>query len=395
MRYTKADKYRCWLVSEIIFAAILFTVPLTANAVTITVTNLNDSGPGSLRQAIADAASGDTIKFSVTGRISLRSSQLVVNKNLSIQGPGAGQLTISGNNASRVFYIGVMATLDGMTISDGYSLDYGGGIFASAPLTLRNSTVSGNTAVFGGGIASGGGYFDSMTVVNSTVTGNTATAFGGGIFGNANIINSTVSDNLTEGVGGGIFADDSRITITNSTISGNSAMYVCGGIYNNDGLLDVRNSTISENVTVSPNGAGICNSADDGWPVLSLINTIVAGNMAVGAPSDISGSASTASHNLIGDANSSGGIQNGVNGNIVGANPLLGPLANNGGPTMTHALLPGSPAINAGDNCILIVNGCGYGHPALPTDQRGFLRFGTVDIGAFERRPTLGRWSDS
>jgi hypothetical protein len=92
----------------------------------------------------------------------------------------------------------------------------------------------------------------------------------------------------------------------------------------------------------------------------------------------------TASHNLIGDPNSSGGIQNGVNGNIVGANPLLGTLQNNGGPTWTHALLPGSPAINSGDNCVLIANGCGYNHAALPADQRGMPRRGNVDMGSFE-----------
>ena len=72
-----------------------------------------------------------------------------------------------------------------------------------------------------------------------------------------------------------------------------------------------------------------------------------------------------------------------------GANPRLGPLENNGGPTLTHALLAGSRGLNAGDNCVLIANGCGFTHPALPTDQRGLPRNGTVDIGAFERQTSV------
>ncbi|HJS50608.1 MAG TPA: carboxypeptidase-like regulatory domain-containing protein, partial [Pyrinomonadaceae bacterium] len=135
------------------------------------------------------------------------------------------------------------------------------------------------------------------------------------------------------------------------------------------------------NSTISGNRGGIHSIADG---TETLINTIVANNTAGGTSPDIFGIIETASHNLIGDAASSGGIVNGVSGNIVGVNPLIGPLQNNGGPTLTHALLPGSPAINAGNNCVLIVNGCGDGNLALPTDQRSLGRVGVVDIGAFE-----------
>src|SRR3954447_4128353 len=106
---------------------------VSSSAAMITVTNTNDNGPGSLRQAITDAASGDTINFSVIGTITLTTGQLVIDKNLGIKGPGANQLLVSGNNASRVFYVdsGVTAALAGITIKDGnsYSDPGGGGIY--------------------------------------------------------------------------------------------------------------------------------------------------------------------------------------------------------------------------------------------------------------------------
>jgi hypothetical protein len=112
---------------------------LSATAATITVTNTNDSGAGSLRKAIADAASSDMINFGITGTITLTSDQLVIDKGLTIQGPGANLLSISGNNASRVFFIngGVTATLDGMTIRDGTG--DGGGIYNLGALTVTTA----------------------------------------------------------------------------------------------------------------------------------------------------------------------------------------------------------------------------------------------------------------
>jgi len=401
---------------------LLFIFCAAENAAMITVTNTNDSGAASLRQAIANAAPGDTIDFDATvfsspQTITLTSGELIIDKNLTIQGPGQALLSISGNHASRVFNINsqaIAATLDGMTIRNGGQSGYGGGIANGGILTVTNCTISNNGAYSGGGgilnggtlmvsnsIISGnsseiwgGGIFNggTLTVSNSAISGNYTSYFeqgsGGGIYngGTLTVSNSTITGNTAEiGYGGGIGNADGNVTINNSTVSGNAAFYGGGGVYNTYVCDDIDNCSghtayiYISNGTISGNtGAGIVSNGEYGsnYSVEHLWNTIVADG--------IGGSIETASHNLIGDAASSGGIQNGVNGNIVGVNPLLGPLANNGGTNMTHALLSGSPAINTGDNCVLTENGCGYSHPALPTDQRGVPRSGSVDIGAFE-----------
>jgi hypothetical protein len=211
--------------------------------------------------------------------------------------------------------------------------------------------------------------------------------------------------------GGGI-ANNGSVTINNSTIFANVAYNDddvgggnFGGILNESGTTIVNNSTIFGNASdgwwrhtkfgddcADGHGGGIGGNGQ-----IVLTNTIVAGNHSThhpggdchqrtSFPEDIGAVVASASHNLIGDAASSGGIPNGVNGNIVGADPMLGLLVNHGGPTHTNALIFGSPAINAGDNCILIANSCGYQHPALTMDQRGMPRNGTADIGAFERQ---------
>jgi predicted outer membrane repeat protein len=160
---------------------------------TLTVTNTLDSGPGSLRAEIAAAAAqgGDTIVFSSTlkGQITLTGEELLINKSLTIQGPGAGQLAISGGNSSRVFEVaaGVQDTLAGLTITGGdgnpaaaaFDGNGGGAILNWGTLTLSSSTVSGNTAYpSGGGIYSAG----ALTISSSTVSGNSASIGGGGIY---------------------------------------------------------------------------------------------------------------------------------------------------------------------------------------------------------------------
>jgi len=394
------------------------STPTSRSASTITVTNTSDNGQGSLRQAILDAAPGDTINFNVTGTIALTSGQLVINKDLTIQGPGANLLTVSGNftDTNRVFFIAenITAVLDGMTITGGSTEEVGAGIVSliGAHLTVRNCVVTGNRDPgYGAGIANWGG---TLIVSDSIVSDNQALFYdygAGGIWNyafapdhktyiGATLIvrNSTISGNLAYGsVGGGILNEAGNMTITNSTISGNIAddgngYGGGGGIYTynapdfpGSAVTSISNCTISGNSGGDFGAGGI--ATWDEYPGTEVLrNTIVAGNVALGIASDVSGTIETASHDLIGDAASSGGIQNGVNGNIVGINPRLGPLRNNGGTTTTRALRPGSPAINAGDNCVLTENGCGDGNPALETDQRGLPRNGNVDIGAFERQ---------
>ena len=332
----------------------------TVRAVTLTVTNLDDSGAGSLRQAIEDAnaaAGADTITFDVVGTISLTSGQLAISDDLTITGPTAGMVIISGNNASRVFGIGggVNVAISDVTITGG-STSVAGGIGNSGTLTLTNVAVSGNSTTGG----SGGGIFNSgtLTVTSSTVSGNSAIGRGGGIYnsGTLTLTNSTVSGNSTTGfdpqsTGGGIFNSGAgAVTVTNSTISGNSATFVGGGFVN-DGTASFGNTIIAGNST-------LVMQLPDCW----------------GDGPSATGTLVSRGHNLV-QQTSDCPTEGDLTGNITGQDPLLGPLQDNGGPTFTHALLEDSPAIDAGDDSA-----------APATDQRGIGRPQGVasDIGAFE-----------
>jgi hypothetical protein len=266
---------------------------------TLTVLNNLDSGAGSLRADIAAAHNGDTIVFAPTldgQTITLTSGELLIRKNLTIAGPGAGQLTVSGNHASRVFEVAKKenVTLSGLTISNGVGVfaagssnsedGLGGGIINNATLTVSNCTLSGNSAAQGGGINNdgtltvsgctlssngglgsisyGGGIqnYGTLTVSGSILSGNSAWR-GGGIWngGTLTVSNSTLAGN-SGGSGGGIL-NDGALTVNNSTLTGNSASYNGGGIYN-DGTLTVKNSSnISGNTAPVGFGADIYNQA--------------------------------------------------------------------------------------------------------------------------------------
>lgn len=357
-----------------------------------TVTNNNDSGAGSLRQAILDAQNGDTITFApnVSGTIELTSGELAITENLTLTGPGSATLSVSGNNASRVFFInGAIVVISGLTIRDGNTAACGGGICASATnLTLSDTVVISNAGGLGGGISN----YGALTLINSSIVENRSIDTGGGInnVGTLYVSNSVISGNLTLAAGGGInnscassesvildttiannhsaqhaggmgICTGTTAIITNTTISGNTSD-TGGGGFDVYGTVSLFNSTIVNNSAVS--GGGIRNLSGS----ITLKNSIVANNTSGG---DCAGTVQSSGHNLSSDT-TCGFL--GV-GDIQSVDPQIGPLTDNGGPTPTHLLLGGSLAINAGDNV-----DC----PSF--DQRGVGRpqAGLCDIGAVE-----------
>jgi hypothetical protein len=404
--------------------ALLYSVVSHAHATTITVTNTNDSGPGSLRQALVDANDGDTITFAVTGTIGLTSGEMAVDKSITISGPGPNLLAVSasGLQSGSVFHVtaGHTVTIEGLTISDAVNgggiyndnailtindcvvthnqAVWGGGIyndgrFTSASLTIVNSTIDGNCACLSGGGAGGGVYSDSaqgsatltiintvvsnnfaidshppgfgtgggvnsqgtLTITGSTITRNFAGNAGGGVAGDGTITDSTISGNTAggppnpnnlQGLGGGIITSG-MLMISNSTISGNTAWGNkvkgpgLGGAMFNSGTLTVNHSTLSGNWATT--GGGIC---VDTFGTVEIIDTIL--NRGASGENIFNNSGTIISHgyNISGD-NGSGYLTG--PGDLINTDPLLGPLQNNGGPTFTHELLAGSPAIDAGD----------------------------------------------
>jgi parallel beta-helix repeat protein len=283
--------------------------------------------------------------------------------------------TVSGNNARTGgglsnFGPHTLALTD-CTISGNAATSIGGGLFNYGTAALTDCTVSGNSARFiGGGLTS----YGAATLTNCTVSRN-ATRYGGGLFSNGTLAlaSCTVSGNSASVNGGGVYVNHGTAALTNCTVSGNTAANRGGGLNFYAGSATLTNCTVSGNTAAHGGGLYAYNNRYSVFGPLSLTNTIVAGNTNTSSSaSDISGSVG-GTNNLIGTGGS-GGLVNGVNGNIVGvANVLLAPLGNYGGPTQTMPLLPGSPAIDAGTST---------GAPA--SDQRGQGRVGTVDIGAFE-----------
>ncbi|HEY8559774.1 MAG TPA: choice-of-anchor Q domain-containing protein [Pyrinomonadaceae bacterium] len=397
---------------------------------TFTVTNLNDTAPNgctpedcTLREAIiaANTSPGpDTINFTpgLNGTIPLTPGfdQLVVASDVYIDGPGARVVSVSGQNANRVFLVtgvGTNATIEGLTITNGRAelldtlLGDGGGVLNVGGSTLRlvEVTVSNNTATsLGGGVAT------------RSLLGTTSTTY---------ITRSLISDNVSVAGGGGIsniavadILSGATTTVTNSTITRNQAGAEAGGVSNVGGTVNLINDTISHNRSVAT-GGGVVNlvgALDLG--VTNMRNTIVAYNNAtlVGSilnlSDDVLGIFNSLGNNLIGNnlnaevsfaASAWVGLspEPNVKADIVGSvsagtkviDPLLGPLQNNGGPTDTRAVLPGSPAINRGNNCVG-TDSCATDPSAdtlpeaLSTDQRsiGFPRInsGVVEIGAYE-----------
>lgn len=363
-----------------------------AYAASFTVTNTADSGTGSLRAAItnANAAQGsNTIVISATGTIALASPLPTVSFTVTITGPGADKLTIQGSpGPSPVLSSNGTVQLSGVTIMGGAnSGNNGGGILVTnGSLVLRNSTITGNTAAIGGGIYSLG----SLTIQNSTITGNTGT---GAIYGGSDttVVDSTIANNQGTAI---VFPTQAAIlSIDRSTISGNTDAAGVGGIQLQGGTAKIRNTTFSGNsgsqggdfwtfsdgVTLTlTNVTAIGGSAPallfDHNATVTLRNTLLAGT---GTRCSAGHLPTSQGHNLSSDTTCN--LTDATD--KPGVDPSLGPLAANGGPTLTHAPLAGSPALNAGDGTGLEAN-----------DQRGVARvqFAAVDIGAVEvSEPTV------
>jgi beta-glucanase (GH16 family) len=358
---------------------------------TVTVLNTNDNGAGSLRKALGTVCVGGTINFAdalADQTITLTSGPLTVGKNVTIDGSAAPGLMISGNSTDRVFIVnaGMKATIKDLTITKGYGWQLAGGILNNGSLTLDHVVVTDNTMATnageywqgGGGIYNGSGA--TLDLIDSSVTNNHAGWSGGGIYSffdtTTNVVRSTVSGNVSNDVGGGI-RSLSKFTIINSTISGNTATGWHGGaIFHTDGDMVITNSTIANNnapdwspsaIFVGEWGAVV--------PTLKLTNTIITGNHWYACEHWTAGTVIVQSdgHNLVQDATCNSGTPDATD--IITGDALIGALAGNGGPTLTHALLPGSPAINAGDAA------------ACPTtDQRGIARpqGAQCDIGSYE-----------
>lgn len=365
-------------------ALLVYAVAIQVHATTITVINNNDSGPGSLRQALGDAHEGDTIDFdpALKGQtITLTTAELVINQSITISGFDPNLLAVSrAQNAPafRIFNVvaGLTVAIQGLTISNGSATQFGcgGGIYnGGSTLSMMNCTVSGNsTDGTGGGICAESNA--TLTIDSSTLSGNYAGDYGGGIANNGTLIinNSTLSGNRGEFAAGAIlngFNGDASLTVSNSTLSGNTTQLHGGGIFNG-GQSTISNSTLSGNSGMT--AGAIVNRLG----TLDIESTIL--NRGEVGPNISNDSGTVTSHGYNLSSDDGGGVLNGP-GDQINTNPVLGPLQNNGGPTFTHELLPGSPAIDAGDPNFT---------PPPFFDQRGqgFPRVvnGRIDKGSFE-----------
>jgi hypothetical protein len=447
-----ARRHRAALATAAAGSAALMLAP-GAEAATFTVTNLDDAGAGSLRQAILDANASpeaDSIPFAqgLSGTLTLAGPLPAVTDSVAIAGPGSGQVAIDADGTGRVLAIALSGvedvrlsglTLTGGSAADGAGLDIeadngrvvvegvaitgnvatnsGGGLHvdAEAPVgrvTVRNSRIAANESNgYGGGVVTFGTGL--LRVLDSEIASNDAAIDGGGLvvgYSRAEIERTTITGNETGASGGGVSAIGSELTVARSTVADNSADLAGGGLMTLGADLELSNSTLTGNVanadgspdtdfggglvayrdfsveiesaTIADNevlGAGYGGGAmfytDESTEPATIHNSLIADNAADNGPdiySDLPAPLG-ASFSLIGDPTGADLVAGGSN--ITGSDPLLGPLADNGGPTPTMLIEPGSPALDAADP---------DDFPA--TDQRGMRRPGgeLPDIGAVE-----------
>jgi hypothetical protein len=325
-------------------------------------------------QGILDAIAegGGPHTFACDGPITVATkAEIVIDNDVILD--GGGNLTVDGNEEHRVFSVpeGTTAELRRFVVTNGLTArgEPGGGIHNSGTLALTNIDVSRNTGDHnGGGINNDG----TLTLTDSTVSGNRGGS-GGGLYniGTLTLNNSTVSGNTTPTCGGGI-DNDRELTVTNSTISGNTADNCGGGIFN-EGALTMTSSTMAANSAPNGDAFGTGSPRSERDYATMLVNTLIQGDCASHQPVTSGG------YNLESPGNTCGFHQEGDQANVTAEQLNLGPLQDNGGPTMTQALGAGSGAIDRipAVDCEVI------------TDQRGEPRPGgpMCDVGSFEVHP--------
>ncbi len=363
--------------------ALLFalTLPAALQAAVYIPNKTADTNDGvcdsdcSLREAIAAANQNPGVNVILlhAGTYTLTATgpatgNLEIQGDLILMGDGAGTTIIDGGGSGSIFSIasGAMAQLQDVTLRNGRSAGAGGAIHNDGDLTLTRTVLTGNFSVAGsagpgrGGAIASEGTDSSLTIVDSTIANNTAQSDGGGLVsgGSLSLSNVTITGNHSGNLGGGLyFLASSQARVSNATIAGNSAALTGGGVF-------AENAAF---IGVAP----------------KVTSSILAGNTAAHQP-DCSGNLDS-SYDLIGNGTGCFGPANSHNQVGTAARPIdprLGPLAANGGPTPTLALLAGSPALNAGNPA---PPGSAAG-ACTATDQRGARRPGSTvcDIGAFE-----------
>ena len=430
------------VVAALAVAALALRAGVAANPTIVvnSAADVHDANPGdgvcetaagngvcTLRAAIEEAnalAGADTITFSsslsspMTFLLSL--GELPITTDLTITGKGESNTIIDASadiTPDRVFLIqggtGISVAISGVTIQNGAPAppSFGAGISADSMVTLHltNATVTHNAAWDGAGISAGG----TLTLDHCTISNNTAAVLGGGIYAvTTTVISSTIEGNSAEHGGGGLYTIGGSVTLRDSTINGNSSTAGGGGLrVSSGGTLNLIDTTVTGNFSNS-DGGGAYVEGTFGGGALHAFNATITGNQCgvgqagCGIFRESGGSASIANTILANNYDASkAGTANDCNAvvsldynlirttanctitgattnNINGADPMLGPLQDNGGPTQTEALLTGSPAIDKGNP-----SGCTDNFGAtLTTDQRGFIRpiNGRCDMGAYE-----------
>ncbi len=378
----------------------------SAAALTYTVTTTVDSNDGmcnsdcSLREAVAAAnatVDNDFIYFSLPmfsspQMITLTGSEIVIanNGSLTIIGTGANRLTVNGNNASRIISISDNAVVNisflrftGGTGAGAANTGRGGAIYNNGGTTLISDCVmTGNQAMLGG--AMNNATAGTLTIRNTVLSNNQAVSVGGALqnfsTSTLHLINTSITGNSsgTSTTGGGAIQGNGSITMTNVTMSGNSSLASGGGIYYNGTGLTMTNTTITNNTSAS-NAGGLHKSIATNNA--NIRNSIIAGNTG-GASPDVTNVFNSLGNNIIGVVGTSTGW---IASDLQNTNPVLSPLGYYGGGGFSHALMSSSPAINAGQDCVLDLT-CVTNNPpvAITIDQRGASRAAIVDIGAFE-----------